>query len=397
VIDLRELVESALDRIVAGEAADRVLERTLRAHRGLSSDERRDVARRVLGLALWRGRFDLLTGGDRTLWYPLYLVEQESMPIDDAALLARCRPDSLRDALATPEPDDPILALAQRRSLPTWLARRWGAQFGAREADALAAVTNRPGPICLRANVARVTRDQLAVRLSEQGIRTRPSRHAASGLVVEGRANLFGSPSWREGLFEVQDEASQLVVEACEARPAVLVVELCAGSGGKTLGLAASMRGEGRLVAVDLSPARLRDQRVRLSRAGVSCVEQRCGDGCEQALTSDLEGRADVVLVDAPCSETGVLRRSPGARWTLPTEAPDTFVDLQRALLERGARLVRPGGTLVYATCSVDAVENEGVSSTPLGGMLLESRRTLRPDVEGTDGFHVALWRRART
>ncbi|MFM2152632.1 MAG: hypothetical protein RL199_1067 [Pseudomonadota bacterium] len=392
--DVRVLVESALDRIVAGEPADRVLERTLRANRNLSSAERRNVASRVLGIALWRGRFELLAPGGRGLWYPLYLVEQESVPVDDAASQAACEPDAMRTALARPEPDDPVLALSQRRSLPLWLARRWASQFGTQVADAMAAATNRPGPVCLRANVARVTRDQLAERLADEGIGTLPSVHASTGLVVQGRANLFGSASWRAGLFEVQDEASQLVVEACAATPGMLVVDLCAGSGGKTLGLAATMLGEGRLVAVDLSPARLRDQRVRLDRAGVSCVEQRCGDASGPAPTMDLEGLADVVLVDAPCSETGVLRRSPGARWTMPEDAPDAFVELQRSLLESGAKLVRPGGRLVYATCSVDAAENEGVSGPPLEGFERQFSRTLRPDVEGTDGFHLAVWTR---
>jgi 16S rRNA (cytosine967-C5)-methyltransferase len=316
------------------------------------------------------------------------------MGLDEAAHRCNCSADALRAAHSTPEPLDQVRALAQRRSLPDWLARRWMRQFGVDAADALAAATNRPGPICLRANVACVTRDQLAVRLADEGIHTRPSVHVETGLIVEGRANLFGCAAWREGLFEVQDEASQLVVEACHARPDLLVVDLCAGSGGKTLGLAAAMGGRGRVVAVDLSPARLRDQRVRLARAGVTCVEQRVGDGREAALTADLKGRADVVLVDVPCSETGVLRRSPGARWTLPVEAPDAFVELQRALLERGANLVRPGGRLVYATCSVDAAENEGVSSSPVDGFSLLSQRTLRPDIEGTDGFHLAAWRR---
>jgi 16S rRNA (cytosine967-C5)-methyltransferase len=392
--DVRGLVEAALDRILDGDAADRVLERTLRAHRTLTSDERRDVARRVLGLALWRGRFEQLSRGDRTLWLPLLLVEQEGVSVDEAALMGGCDADTLRAALATPEPDEPVRALALRRSLPMWLARRWVDQLGLREADALAAATNRPGPVCLRANSARLTRDQLALRLGEEGIPTQPSSLVATGLVVEGRANLFGSMAWREGLFEVQDDASQYVVEACRASPGMLVVDLCAGSGGKALGLAAAMQGQGRVVAVDLSAARLRDQQVRLLRAGVTNVEQRCGDARDGALTDDLEGRADVVLVDAPCSETGVLRRSPGVRWTMPEEAPERFAGLQRTLLERGARLVRPGGRLVYATCSVDAAENEGVSSTPLEGFRLHARRALRPDVEGTDGFHVAVWTR---
>jgi 16S rRNA (cytosine967-C5)-methyltransferase len=392
--NVRPLVEEALDRIVAGEATDRVLERTLRSHRSLSSEERRDVARRLLGIALWRGRFECLMSGGRALWYPLYLVEQEGMTTGDAAAATGCDHDELVAVLATPEPPDPVLALAQRRSLPEWLAGRWVNQFGTPGADALAAATNRPGPVCLRANVARVTRDQLIERLAAEGILTRPSVHAAAGLVVEGRANLFGSQAWRAGLFELQDEASQLVVEACAAGPGMLAVDLCAGSGGKTLGLAATMRGEGRIVAADLSPARLRDQQVRLDRAGISCVEQRCGDGREPSLTRDLEGLADVVLVDAPCSETGVLRRSPGARWTMSVDAPDSFVVLQRALLERGAALVRPGGRLVYATCSVDRSENEEVSGPSIAGFRPEFSRTLRPDVEGTDGFHVAAWRR---
>jgi 16S rRNA (cytosine967-C5)-methyltransferase len=209
--------------------------------------------------------------------------------------------------------------------------------------------------------------------------------------VLDGRPNILGLDSWRRGLFEVQDDASQCVTIAAQARPGELVVDLCAGSGGKTLALAADLAGQGRLVAVDVNPQRLRDLAVRAARAGAGGIEPRPGDATQPALTRDLEGRCDLVLVDAPCSELGVLRRSPDARWRLAPDAPDAFAPLQAELLARAALLVRPGGRVAYSTCSVDRAENEAVLETAPPSLTPISARTLRPDRDGCDGFFIAM------
>lgn len=393
---VRGLVTEALGRLCAGERADRVLDRLLRAHRELSSEERSRVARWTLGLALWRERLDRFDPGTPTLRLALFLADRLQLP--DAAIADATGevPEAIRARLARPPvPTDDADRLAFERSLPPWLARRWIAQFGLAKADALAAATNEPGPISIRANRHRVTRDELRVRLAAEGVASEPSGLAPHGLRLAGRPNLFALPSWREGLFELQDEASQLVAEAVGAAPGGLVVDLCAGAGGKTLALAAAMRDTGRLVAVDPDARRLADLRVRLRRAGLGSVEPRLGDGTDPTLLEDLHGIADAVLVDAPCSGLGILRRGPDARNHLAPDEPERHAPLQAALVASGARLVRPGGALVYATCSVDRAENEAVAAAASpSGFDRELERRTWPDVEGCDGFYFVRWRR---
>jgi len=395
------LVAQGWRRLTEGRAADRVLERLLRENPALTSTQRARVARRFLALCVWQGRLRTLSGGDETLLYPLLLVDQASWPAEAAAALGGVDPSLLRDALATPEPDDPAERLALRRSLPLWLAQRWIDQLGLAEADALAEASNRPAPACLRANRLRIDRERLQRRLAKEGVPSRLSDWAPDGLVLLGRGNLFGLDAWREGLFEVQDEASQRAAHRLGVQPDETVVDLCAGSGGKTLALAAAMRLDGtatsgRLIAVDIDGQRLTNQRVRLQRAGVVGVEQRCGDATEGPLLADLDGRCDAVLVDAPCSELGVLRRSPDARWRLQPGEIDRWAALQRRLLARGRRLVRPGGRLLYATCSIDRAENEAVAWPLPSGWSDEGSETLWPHRQGCDGFFAALSRRSR-
>lgn len=403
---IRTLVLHTLRRVVdEGVRADRALAATLRANRDLSSDERRHVARWSLGLALWQERFRRLTD-DRGLWLALLLVEVHGIDPTDASAAAGIDPAVLDAALSRrDEPADPVEALAFRRSLPSWLARRWIDQLGPDKADRLAAASNRPGPITVRTNRLRTTPDELERRLESEGVDSRRSTLVDTALRLEGRPNIVALESWRAGLFEVQDEASQLVAEAVEARPGQTVVDLCAGAGGKTLALAARMEDRGRLVAIEPDADRVHDLSVRLRRAGVRSVEIRRGDGRDAALLADLRRSADAVLVDAPCSGLGILRRGPDSRFRIRPDDPDRFARLQAALLGSAATLVRPGGRLVYATCSVDHAENEAVadafslstrstrSSRP-GFERLLTRRTW-PDEEGCDGFFLAVWGRS--
>ncbi len=213
---------------------------------------------------------------------------------------------------------------------------------------------------------------------------------------------------WREGKVEVQDEGSQLVCLACDARPGMTVIDLCAGAGGKTLALAAQMDGAGRLVAADVDRARLRNMPDRLERAGISDIEMRLLDpGRELDMMGDLEGKADLVLVDAPCSGTGTWRRNPDLRWRLDEARLERLVKLQSHLLDLAERLVAPGGALVYAICSLLAEEGRGQAEAFTDRSSLESEslsipagrpagkgHLLTPVFDGTDGFFIARWRR---
>src|SRR5205823_13186418 len=207
-----------------------------------------------------------------------------------------------------------------------------------------------PGAICLRVNTLRATPEQLARALESEGVVTRPARFVREALIVSSaRPNLLALAAYREGWFEVQDEASQLVAEIVAARPGETVLDFCAGAGGKTLALAAAMRGEGRLAAWDPNAERLRRLEERARRAGATVEIDRDVD-------------ADAVLVDAPCSELGTLRRGPDVRFRLREEDALHFPALQRELLETALRRVRPGGRLVYATCTLRREENEEVA-----------------------------------
>jgi 16S rRNA (cytosine967-C5)-methyltransferase len=213
--------------------------------------------------------------------------------------------------------------------------------------------------------------------------------------------------AWQEGLVEIQDEGSQLLAFACEATPVSLVVDLCAGAGGKTLALGAEMGNAGRLVACDVDRTRLGRMQPRLVRAGLGNVEPRLLDPRrEWERLSDLAGRADVVLVDAPCSGTGTWRRNPELRWRLSPERLERLVRVQSELLDLAARLVRPGGLLVYAVCSLLAEEgrDQAQSFTRRSAFIPDEAfmdagrdagtgRLLTPAHDRTDGFFVARWR----
>lgn len=374
---LGPLLDAPLAEVLAGAPAERVVARLLRAHQDDFTDEqRRTVAEALFGVGLWRRR--LAAGGSPS---PRAMLVRLARDLGGAADAARWL---AVEATPLPAPR----TLGDRFSLPEWLANELRAAAGD-EAEALADALDLPGPICLRANALRVGRDALAARLAGEGLATRPAARAPDALVVtERRAGIYGLPSWHEALFEVQDEGSQLAGELVLARAGDRVLDLCAGAGGKTLLLAARLADRGELHATDVDDERLARLRVRAARAGVTCLRVHRRD----ALPA---GRFDRVLVDAPCSELGTLRRGPDLRWRIDPASFAALPPLQAALLDEAGERLAPGGRLVYATCTFRAAENDGVADA------FERRRPeLRRDAElrlwphrdGTDGFFAVAW-----
>ena len=407
-----------------GWLADRALEAVLRRQKRLYSVERRAAAEAVYGVLRALGRTEWLLGRRAGIaeLYAALLAGQDGA----AAALAERRLGLPRGALsglsggsariaAIP---DPVDRLAAEGSLPRWLAARLAVELGLEEAHAFAASVNVRAPLTVRANLLRGSRDDLRKRLAGEGVESEPTLLSPWGLVLDGHANAFGLDAFREGLFEVQDEGSQLIALACGARSGMRVVDACAGAGGKSLALAAEMRNRGVLVALDVDGSRLEEARRRATRAGVDNLRTKLipEGAAADAVLRDEEGKADVVLVDAPCSGLGTLRRKPDARWRLAEGDPERFAARQRELVVRFARLVRPGGRLVYATCSVARAEDEEVAAfaaTIPGLAPLPLERTLGPAVaaaagvrghelrlwphrHGTDGFYVAAFERQR-
>jgi 16S rRNA (cytosine967-C5)-methyltransferase len=411
-----------------GRLADRALETTLRKRTQLYSNERRAVAERVYGLlrrlrtvdflaARGRPGFEALPGSRQdVLRFAISRVFHgepaaavcRTMGLDsaDSAAVAKL-PESARALEALPrEQRFPIAA-----SLPDELAARFLAEFGD-EAEAAAEAMNERAPLVVRTNTLKTTREALQARLAEEGVQAEPTNRSPLGLVLDGRANAFALPAFREGLFEVQDEGSQLLGMLVDPPP-TRVVDACAGAGGKTLQLSAEMKNRGELFALDVEGGRLDELKRRARRAGVHNARARTIALDEAALAQleDLRGRADRVLVDAPCSGSGTLRRKPDARYRFTPALVAEHVARQRALLARFSELVKPGGQLVYGTCSVLREENEAVVEDflahhpdfslkpaaerlgPVAGADTTSGGYLRlyPHRHGTDGFFGAL------
>jgi 16S rRNA (cytosine967-C5)-methyltransferase len=281
-------------------------------------------------------------------------------------------------------PSDPTTALGLRHSVPDAMARRVLRDLGPGEADACLAALNREPGLALRVNAARATRAEVLAELRARGVEARAGE-GPWAIRVEDRAGLFDAPALRDGRAEVQDESSQAAVRACRVRPGERWLDLCAGSGGKSLALAAL---GAEVVAWDASPRRLAELPRRARRAGVRI----------QVARRPPEEELDGVLVDAPCSGSGALAREPDARWRIDEAAPGRFQAVQAEVLREGAARVRPGGTLVFATCSVFREEGEEVvegflAAHPAFRLVAASRRW--PHRHPGAGFYVARLRRS--
>jgi 16S rRNA (cytosine967-C5)-methyltransferase len=266
-----------------------------------------------------------------------------------------------------PLPRDPVEALATRCSFPSWLAGRWITRYGAGQAEALMRALDERPPLTVRANTLRVSREALAARLREdEGLATRPTPLAPEGLVVESGGDPGGWRAFAEGACVVQDEGSMLVARLLEPGAGDTVADVCAAPGTKTTHLAQLMQDRGRVLAFDPQPGRLGRVAEAATRLGVTIVETV--EGPVEALAPGRAASCEGVLVDAPCTNLGVLRRNPEVKWRRQPADVAAAAGRQRSILAAAATLVRPGGRLVYATCSLEPEENDEVAAAFLAG-----------------------------
>jgi 16S rRNA (cytosine967-C5)-methyltransferase len=388
-------LDGPLAEILGGAAAERVLDRFLRARRELSRDARAACAEALFGVGLWRRRLAWHLGddgGDPSRFAPRALLGALVRDLAGVADAEAITGASLPPPRAAPD------ALELRWSLPGWLGDELRRAAGD-DAAALAEALSTPGPVFLRANLARTTLDGLAARLAAEGIAARRCAHAPAGLeVVTPRPNLLASPAFRAGLLEVQDEGSQLA-GALASAPGGEVLDACAGRGGKALQLAAL---GSRVVACDPDPARLARLRDRAARAGAAV---------EVSAEIPTGRRFDVVIADVPCSELGPLRRGPDLRFRLDPATFAALPALQVSILRGAASAVREGGRLVYVTCTFRREEDEEVvgaferehpafervpADAPAAFVGEDGLFRALPHRHGTDGFFGAVWRRLR-
>ncbi len=310
---------------------------------------------------------------------------------------------------------EPELTLAEQADLPDWLTERLLARMGADELLQLSRGLNQPAPLDLRVNAMKASREEVLARFAADGIDAEACRYAPMGIRLKGRPALSKHPLFLEGKIEVQDEGSQLLAHLLAPKRGEMVVDFCAGAGGKTLALGAMMRSTGRLYAFDVAEKRLVKLKPRVARSGLSNVHPVLIGGENDTKVKRLAGKIDRVLVDAPCSGLGTLRRNPDLKWR---QTPDSVAELARKqadILAGAARLVKAGGRLVYATCSILPEENEAVVDAFLAshadferlsaaevlakqGIEMDVGTELRllPHTHGTDGFFAAVLERKK-
>lgn len=396
----------------AAGPADAVVSRYFRAHRNLGQQDRAFVAETVY--AVLRRRRSLEAAAQSAAPRDLAIAAlvrvrglsgralEDVVREDEQALVARVRAARSESFSA-----------AVRADLPDWLWERLAALHGEEEAMRIAQGLLNPAPLDLRVNLARLGRDEALAQLRAGGVEGQPTPYSPAGIRLAGKPAINRLPLFAQGAIEVQDEGSQVLAYLLAPRRGEMIADYCAGAGGKTLALAMLMRGTGRIYAMDVSARRLAELAPRAARAGVTNVHPLALAGEGDARAKRLAGKLDRVLVDAPCSGFGTLRRNPDLKWRHGESAIAELAAKQGAILAAASRLVKPGGRLVYATCSILQEENEAIADafaaahegfSPLHcGEIMVAQRValdagerlrLWPHRHGCDGFFAAAYER---
>jgi 16S rRNA (cytosine967-C5)-methyltransferase len=392
--------------------ADGTLSRYFREHPRLGGRERGVIAESIYGLL--RNKSVYTSFSESGFGSPMrrltLLGLADAVGVDSLGGLSEEETEWLTRVM---EIDRSHLPLSLKSNLPTWLWDKFVTKFGEAESLKLAEALNTPASLDLRVNTLKGNRDDVIASLAQAPILAEPTRFSTTGLRIIKKPSIQNLPLFKDGTIEVQDEGSQLLAQLVGAKRGEMVADFCAGAGGKTLALGALMRNTGRLYAFDISEKRLAKLKPRLARSGLSNVHPVVIAHERDAKVKRLAGKLDRVLVDAPCSGLGTLRRNPGVKWR---QTPNDIVELnakQSAILDSAARLVKGGGRLVYATCSVLDEENEGIVTqflqahpeftlVPASSVLADLKidldtgdyLKLLPHVHQTDGFFAAVMER---
>jgi len=353
--------------------ADHLIDNFFRSRRYLGAHDRRTLAETVYGILRHRrllqalvARVQPTSASDPVWWLAAYKlhVEKAAVPAVAAALANPTRwptTPTLTELmqLAEQTPEDFAANPGILLSFPDWLVEELQNQHGEQEAWRLLHALNQPPPLTIRVNTLKTTREACQQALQQRGYASTPTRFSPFGLQLTQRTNLFALDLFRDGWFEVQDEGSQIISLLLDPKPTWRIADVCAGGGGKTLHLASLMKNRGEIFAFDVSAKRLTNLQRRSRRSGAHNIRVHALP--EGELLEHLLGKLDAILIDAPCSGSGVLRRNPDAKWKITAAMVKELAAKQQHLLQHYTRLLKPGGRLVYATCSVLAQENEQV------------------------------------
>ncbi|MFC7772925.1 RsmB/NOP family class I SAM-dependent RNA methyltransferase [Flavobacterium sp. GCM10027622] len=398
----RNLVYTTIDSLNAifneGEYADKVVARALKKDKRWGSADRKFVAETIYEIVRWKRLYaeiaEVKEPFDRdNLWrmFASWAVLR-GYPIPDWTQLQGTPVRKIKGRF-----DELSKNRAIKESIPDWMDALGVKELGEATWTKEIKAQNEQAKVILRVNTLKTTPEKLRARLMDANIETEYIKNQSQALVLKERANVFLTQEFKDGLFEVQDASSQLVAPLLDVKPGMRVVDTCAGAGGKTLHLASIMENKGQLIALDLYESKLNQLKLRARRNGVHNIETRVIENSKTI--KKLHEKADRVLIDAPCSGLGVLKRNPDSKWKLQPEFIENIKKIQAEVLENYSRIVKPGGKLVYATCSVLPSENQEqiakflTTESGKNFTFVEDHKILAHE-SGFDGFYMALLER---
>lgn len=395
---LVEAVISALEQIfIEGRYADKVIERILKSNAKWGARDRAYIAENTYEIVRWWRLINFVGDNNEaninkgSLWH-LFGVWQVLKGAEYPAWteFKNVKPTLIFKRKLDAQKDIPIA-----QSIPDWLNEFGKDQLGEAWVDEITAL-NKPAALIIRVNTLKTTRQKLLQELSKLDIKAEPLTDYPDAIKLFKRTNLFANPLFKAGLFEVQDASSQKVASFLDVKPGMHVIDACAGAGGKTLHLSALMESKGRIVSLDTELWKLEELRKRAKRAGAQNIETRL---IENNTINKLKNSADRVLLDVPCSGLGVIKRNPDAKWKLKPEFIDNIRTTQQKILAEYADMVKLGGQIVYATCSILPIENTQQVETFLqqnSSFEMVKQEIISPNQSGFDGFYMALLKKVK-
>jgi 16S rRNA (cytosine967-C5)-methyltransferase len=391
-VNIARAVIQSLEMIFEqGKFADKVIEKVLKQNPKWGARDRRFIAETTYDIVRWYRLLQTLTDTPSNDYWSLLggWCVLHDVPMPDWDELKGLNPDKIQARL---EKFQQIRRINE--SIPDWLDDLGEQELGPRWDDELHAL-NEEAEVVLRTNTLKTSLRELRAMLLEENVETATLPDVPDALVLERRQNVFRLPAFKQGLFEVQDAASQLIAPFMRLEPGMRVVDACAGAGGKTLHIASLLQNKGRILAMDTEEWKLDELKKRARRATASNIETRVIDSSKTV--KRLEKSADRLLLDVPCSGLGVLKRNPDAKWKLSTEFIQNVRELQQHIINDYCEMLKPGGLMVYSTCSIMPSENEvqvkKFLETQNGRFDMLDEAHAWPS-EGFDGFYMALLRR---
>jgi 16S rRNA (cytosine967-C5)-methyltransferase len=380
-------VVTAIDEIFKNNRyADKVIERTLKSNPKWGARDRGFIAESVYDMVRWWKLINAVSPSSDTfhLFGTYWLLQGKELP--------EWREFKGINAEVVERKYKRITDRATLQSIPEWLDKMGEELLGEKWEEELSTL-NTQADVVLRVNTLKISREDLMNRLAKDDIDTYAPKGYKDALVLGRRQNIFKNAAFKEGLFEVQDASSQLVAQALEVEPGMRVIDACAGAGGKSLHLAALMENKGRIISMDVEGWKLQNTKLRARRNGISIIEPRPIEG--NKTIKRLKESADRLLLDVPCTGLGVLRRNPDTKWKISPESVAKVQEIQQEILQNYAVMLKPGGIMVYATCSILPSENQHqiekflTSEKGKNFELIEDQKVLAQE-SGFDGFYIA-------